>query len=382
MKVQVVYIGICCAFIFAEEPQYNYSTDSLAVRIVMDSSGCVPVLYKDGNILSREVDSVSHKRNGRITSLYIGGFLSECTTSHLRREIGRLTELETLNIQHNFLTRLPDELFSLYKLKFLDLAGSNISVLPAGIGNLRNLRYLSLALCWDLSSLPNEIGNLDSLGYLDLRFNSLKQLPSAIGNCKSLWWLRLNNNKFESLPVELGNCTELYFLEIDFNNITDLPNSIGKLVNLSDFSIFNNKLSELPKEISNLRKLNRLYLNDNQLQSLPDSIVNLNLFCTVAGNRLCNQPTLIKAWLDAHAGVDWWKSQIGCTTKVIQSRPLPKSISPSIQISSEIFDLKGRKVNNAFTFSSNPRQNLPRGVYFVRQNTGKTAGMRKIIIGQ
>ncbi|GMQ09918.1 hypothetical protein CsSME_00053126 [Camellia sinensis var. sinensis] len=64
----------------------------------------------------------------------------------LPRAIGRLTNLETLNLSSNFsdLTELPDAFGDLTNLKELDLSNNQIHALPDTFGRLDNLTKLNL----------------------------------------------------------------------------------------------------------------------------------------------------------------------------------------------------------------------------------------------
>jgi Leucine-rich repeat (LRR) protein len=100
----------------------------------------------------------------------------------------------SLELPNNFLKSLPKEIGNLKNLRFLSLGGPNfLTKLPSSIGNLKNLEYLNLEDN-HLDSLPSSIGNLETLRTLYLNNNYLKSLPSSIGNLKKLSTLWLNNN--------------------------------------------------------------------------------------------------------------------------------------------------------------------------------------------
>jgi hypothetical protein len=126
--------------------------------------------------------------------------------------------------------------------------------------------------------------------------------------------------------------------------------------------------------------MSRLYLDDNQLKTLPDSIANLDVFCTVAGNRLCNQPESIKTWLDMHAGTDWWKSQINCPNPIFQSKQLHKNTKPDGSVLIEIYDLQGKKFRRIFSRTSLSYSNFPCGVYFLCLKRQGLLETKKIVI--
>ena len=72
----------------------------------------------------------------------------------------------------------------MYKRQKLDLGGNQLTSLPAEIGQLTSLTWLSLRRN-HLTSLPAEIGQLTSLETLDLSSNQLTSLPAAISDLEA-----------------------------------------------------------------------------------------------------------------------------------------------------------------------------------------------------
>jgi Leucine-rich repeat (LRR) protein len=103
--------------------------------------------------------------------------------------------------------------------------------IPSELGNLSNLRALSL---WGNSltgSIPSELGNLSYLWHLNLGGNSLTgSIPSELGNLSNLNRLYLDSNQLcGEIPVELKNLSNIpspddcdYYscLELDNNHLT------------------------------------------------------------------------------------------------------------------------------------------------------------------
>ncbi|MGF1601689.1 MAG: leucine-rich repeat domain-containing protein [Thermosynechococcaceae cyanobacterium] len=67
----------------------------------------------------------------------------------------------------------------------LELGNLSLTQVPSGIGQLTNLRSLSLT-CNQLSGLPAEIGQLNNLQVLDLDNNQLCSLPLEISQLSNL----------------------------------------------------------------------------------------------------------------------------------------------------------------------------------------------------
>jgi len=89
---------------------------------------------------------------------------------------------------------------------FLNLHGcSQLTALPAEVGNLQSLTVLNLNHCSQLTALPAEVGNLQSLTVLNLNHCSqLTALPAEVGNLQALTLLVLHDcNKLKlTLPFK------------------------------------------------------------------------------------------------------------------------------------------------------------------------------------
>ena len=94
-------------------------------------------------------------------------------------------------------------------LQVLDLHHNQLEKLPDEIGSLKSLRVLYLHHN-KLKKLPDSLGNLTRLQSLDLGSNNLKELPSNISKLKRLRTLDVSNNvKLKKLPKQLGHCQSL-----------------------------------------------------------------------------------------------------------------------------------------------------------------------------
>ncbi|XP_028391121.1 leucine-rich repeat-containing protein 27-like isoform X1 [Dendronephthya gigantea] len=95
-------------------------------------------------------------------------------------EILNLKHLESLHLQSNYITELPDEFFlKLTNLKWLDLRNNRLSSLPVSVGKHRTLRSLLLEGN-SLTHLPCELGMTRSICGLSLSGNPLEFPPSEI----------------------------------------------------------------------------------------------------------------------------------------------------------------------------------------------------------
>jgi len=245
-------------------------------------------------------------------------------------------KLDSLDLDHNQLTTLPESIGNLSSLEYLDLYYNQLTTLPESIGNLSSLLGLWLGRN-QLTTLPESIGNLSSLELLWVEFNQLTTLIESIGNLSSLKNLYLSSNQFTTLPESIGNLSSLEWLSLSDNQLTTLPESIGNLSSLLGLILFDNQLTTLPESIGNLSSLLGLDLKNNQLITLPESICDLpegNIL--VSGNKLCEQYH--------YDCIDDWEEQ-DCELSIIDnliptvynlSSPYPNPFNPTTTISFSI----------------------------------------------
>eukprot|EP00931_Biecheleriopsis_adriatica_P016519 TRINITY_DN12144_c0_g1_i1.p1 TRINITY_DN12144_c0_g1~~TRINITY_DN12144_c0_g1_i1.p1 ORF type:complete len:1949 (-),score=403.68 TRINITY_DN12144_c0_g1_i1:11-5857(-) len=102
--------------------------------------------------------------------------------------------LRLLDLAHNKIATLSEELFCLHGLRDLSLAGNQLCELPCAIGQMRCLQQLWLHGN-ALESLPEELGNLQALAILELHHNRLQALPASISRLQKLNWLFAHGNR-------------------------------------------------------------------------------------------------------------------------------------------------------------------------------------------
>jgi len=170
----------------------------------------------------------------------------------------------------------PPEIVKLTKLKFLKVA--MLSSLPESIGKLTNLEELNLK-DGRLTSLPESIGKLTKLEKLTLFNNKLTSLPPSIGKLTNLEYFNLGlNPKLTSLPPSFGNLTQLKKLYLFGTPITSLPKSIKKLRNTEihgDYPIIFRSGLEFYRYFS-VRRVTKNTELFNQVGSTTNKISNIN----------------------------------------------------------------------------------------------------------
>lgn len=114
---------------------------------------------------------------------------------------------ESMILQHNRLTSLPDSVAFFVNIKLLDLSGNSLTHLPESIVLLKNL-----------TSLIAKKNLLVDEG-----------IPKNLGTCKTLKEVNFSGNNLSRFPEQLIELDYLKILFIGGNQISEIPNSIGRL---------------------------------------------------------------------------------------------------------------------------------------------------------
>ncbi|XP_078153217.1 putative disease resistance protein RGA3 [Carex rostrata] len=94
--------------------------------------------------------------------------------------------LRIINLCNTGISSLPDSLFGLVHLRYLDVSASKLRSIPSSIENLRNLACLWCTNCTELSQVPESICNLRELRCLGFEITKVEAIPTGINNLEKL----------------------------------------------------------------------------------------------------------------------------------------------------------------------------------------------------
>ncbi|SEK30428.1 Leucine-rich repeat (LRR) protein [Aquimarina amphilecti] len=179
---------------------------------------------------------------------------------------------------------IPKELGQLNELKVLSLRQNSLSgEIPIELANLSNLENLSLDTNALTGTIPTQLGSLSNLKQLDLFRNQITgTIPLELGQLSNLGFLRLFGNQLTgTIPPELGQLSQLVQLNLSSNQLTGfIPNELGQLGQLDALGLGNNELTgSIPSELSNIDVLRAITVERNNLSGvIPSDIAQLSNF--------------------------------------------------------------------------------------------------------
>ncbi|KAK9296571.1 hypothetical protein QLX08_009418 [Tetragonisca angustula] len=189
--------------------------------------------------------------------------------------IVKLSGLEDLSLSNNRIETLEEHVFQrVTNLLSLDLRGNPIREIHGNaFRNLRKLRKLILSNLKELRIFPN-LNGTRSLEVLRLDRAQVTNVPTNLcEQCPKLKSLDVKSNFLTEVP-NLQNCSELRVLDLASNMIPSLPDESFKgLGMLHDLLLSNNKLQVIPSgAFTGLSRLQVLDLESNYIEYIhPDA---------------------------------------------------------------------------------------------------------------
>ena len=182
---------------------------------------------------------------------------------------GELSGITRLDLSCG-LTEFPAEIFDLADtLEILNLSGNALSRLPDDLHRLKRLRVL---FCSDnqFTELPACLGQCAALTMIGFKANAIVDVPAA-ALPPLLRWLILTDNHIETLPDALGERPHLQKLMLAGNRLQALPAALSGCHRLELIRIAANRLTELPQWLLTLPSLTWLAYAGNPLETEADA---------------------------------------------------------------------------------------------------------------
>ena len=166
-----------------------------------------------------------------------------CGLSEFPREIFDLADtLEILDLSGNALSKLPDDLPRLSKLRIIFASDNPFTELPEVLGQCSQLSMVGFKANRIRTVSGQSLPPL--LRWLILTDNEIDTLPAEIGACTQLQKLMLAGNRLRTLPEELAACSRLELLRLAANQLSELPAWLLRLPRLSWLAFAGNPFSE------------------------------------------------------------------------------------------------------------------------------------------
>jgi hypothetical protein len=164
-----------------------------------------------------------------------------CDLKEFPHEIfGLAATLEVLDLSHNALTRLPDDMGRLTKLQALFCSGNRFERLPPSLGDCPVLSQVGFRAT-GMVELPAE-ALPPRLRWLTLTDNQLGHVPDALGDRPELQKLMLAGNRLDHLPASLQGAERLELLRLAANRFEALPPWLTELPSLAWLAFAGNPL--------------------------------------------------------------------------------------------------------------------------------------------
>uniref|UniRef100_A0A0G4F7N8 Uncharacterized protein n=1 Tax=Chromera velia CCMP2878 TaxID=1169474 RepID=A0A0G4F7N8_9ALVE len=289
------------------EPKLTLDLDGSAHTREQSLSSVFPIIVVPDSL--REVPSALLRlvlRANEITFLppEMGSFaclsqLEVLDVSHNRLEVvpsqlSGLRELRALFLNHNYLTRIPADLFvHCTKLGWLNASTNRIQSLPEALFSHGGLEVLNMS--------SNKIKTLErfctpKLRILNLSTNKIGSQVSC-KDCVCLTDINLARNPCRftvrvdrhtpvqlinqasnavfGLPPKFSTLSALRQLILASNELRNVPSVLFSMENLELLNLSHNKIKEIPKDIAKIHNLHSLYLKQNEVETLPSNPLKL-----------------------------------------------------------------------------------------------------------
>uniref|UniRef100_A0A674EZJ5 Erbb2 interacting protein n=1 Tax=Salmo trutta TaxID=8032 RepID=A0A674EZJ5_SALTR len=193
---------------------------------------------------------------------------SHCSLETVPKEIFSFEKtLEELYLDANQIEELPKQLFNCQMLHRLSMPDNDLTVLPAAIANLINLKELDVSKN-SIQEFPENIKNCKVLAIVEASVNPISKLPEGFTQLLSLTQLYLNDAFLEFLPASFGSSFAQH-QSLSLSLSLSLCRSMHKLTQLERLDLGSNEFTEVPEVLEQLTGIKELWMDGNRLTFLP-----------------------------------------------------------------------------------------------------------------
>ena len=212
----------------------------------MSSSLCNTLVYEETNCMNVSNISSSARYPPMVLKLLSTAIISTCPdASTLLESIGAHTEdqLRVLIVRREKFWRgpmtnvpvpervwkVPDSFARFKTLRVLYLNGMQLDLSHDTLTQMSSIFELNLAHT-NTASLPDDIGlKMSWIMELDMAGTPLSRLPASIGNLQQLKRVTVRNTLISTLPTELGRLPRIEDLFLQSTPLIELPTTLGNL---------------------------------------------------------------------------------------------------------------------------------------------------------
>lgn len=171
----------------------------------------------------------------------------DCGLKEFPEEIFTLVDtLEILDLSGNQLTKLPDSIVALKKLRILFVSRNRFTIFPKILKECPSLTMIAFKTN-QIHTIP-ENALPPNLQWLILTDNKIEQIPKSIGDSRLLQKCMLAGNRIKVLPDEMARCKNLELLRISANQFDSFPKWLFKLPKLSWVAFSGNPATYQPSK--------------------------------------------------------------------------------------------------------------------------------------
>lgn len=198
---------------------------------------------------------------GRLKSLN----MERCSLSLLPDWLFGLENLEYLNLNYNLISELSPQIESLSKLQGFSFILQGFCPLPLELSELANLKHLAYGArqrTEETVVFPTTILACKNLSSLNLTGLDLIELPQQLADLSNLQELHLHNCRMEHENFDFCQLPQLRKLSLVGGHIRQIPTTVFDCLQLEELNLSGTQINEIPSEISKLQNLKYLNLAD------------------------------------------------------------------------------------------------------------------------